>query len=52
MKFNFRAISPQLDSPQLLQSLEFQYLYNSLIIKVSNVRRVANFRYKKLIISY
>jgi len=27
--------------PQLLQLLEFQYLYNSLIVKVSNVRRVA-----------
>jgi len=26
---------------ELLQSLEFQHLYNSLIVKVSNVRRVA-----------
>jgi len=30
-------------SPQLLQSLEFQHLYNSLIVKVSNLRRVADF---------
>jgi len=28
-------------SLQLLQSLEFHHLYNSLIVKVSNVRRVA-----------
>ena|GEM_PF-1711814 len=35
-------------SPQLLQSLEFQYLCNSLIIKVSNVRRVAIYLSTKL----
>ena len=37
----YPEIGLSVGSPQLLQSLEFQHLYNSLIVKVSNIRRVA-----------